>query len=177
MSSAIPCKQEAVVKAEADSEEVKIEQSVFVIDPEVKRKPDLATIRPLKVEIDPLQVITAEPGPSVARVVAEVRVNTPPPPPSKSRTPSPRPQEPDTRLLRRLPTAPSAGWSPGDTSPPGPASKSRLIRLGVSASLAHGGANPYSTQTALLRATKISKKIVYIALGAHKIPYLAQGPL
>ena len=107
MSSAIPCKQEAVVKAEADSEEVKIEQSVFVIDPEVERKPDLATIRPLKVEIDPLQVITAEPGPSSARVVAEVRVNTPPPAPFKVKDP--------------FDLAPRARYSP----PPPPADRAK----------------------------------------------------
>ena len=44
-------KEEAVVKAEADSE-VKVEHSCFVIDSGIERKPELATIRPLKVKID-----------------------------------------------------------------------------------------------------------------------------
>ena len=80
-------KEEAVVKAEADSEDIKVEQAIFVIDPEVEIKPELATVRPLKIEVDPLQAFSAEPGPSSARVVAEVRVNTPPPAPFKVEDP------------------------------------------------------------------------------------------
>ena len=41
----------------------------------------------LKIEVDPLQAVAAEPGPSFARVVAEVRGNTPPPAPLKYEDP------------------------------------------------------------------------------------------
>ena len=71
-------KEEAIVKAEADSE-VKIEHSCFVIDSNLEQKPELATIRPLKVEVDDFRAFAAEPGPSTSRAVAEVRVHTPPP--------------------------------------------------------------------------------------------------
>ena len=79
-------KEEAVVKAEADSE-VKVESSCFIIDSGIERKPELATICPLKVEIDNFQAIAAEPGPSSSRAVAEVRVNAPPPAPLKYEDP------------------------------------------------------------------------------------------
>ena len=73
-------KREAAVKAEADSEvEVKIEQAVFCIDSDIEEKPNLATVRPLKIEVDSLEATAAEPGPSTSRAVAEVRVGTPPP--------------------------------------------------------------------------------------------------
>ena len=79
MSSA-KVKREAAVKAEADSEvEVKIEQAVFCIDSDIEEKPDLATVRPLKIEVDDFQASTAEPGPSSSSAVAEVRVGAPPP--------------------------------------------------------------------------------------------------
>ena len=38
MSSAT-CKKEAIVKAEADCEEVKVENSVFIIDSDIEQKP------------------------------------------------------------------------------------------------------------------------------------------
>ena len=76
-------KKEAVVKAEADSEEIKIEQAVFAIDDSVEVKPDLATVRPLKLEVNDLTAASAEPIPSTSRAVAEVRVGPPPPAPLK----------------------------------------------------------------------------------------------
>ena len=84
MSSA--CKKEASVKVEANSN-IKEEESVFIIDASVEEKPDLAIIRPLKLEVDSLEAIDSEPGPSVARAVAEVRVGTPPPAPIKYEDP------------------------------------------------------------------------------------------
>ena len=100
-------KEEAVVKAEADREDIKVEQAIFVIDPEVEIKPELATVRPLKIEVDPLQDFSAEPGPSSARVVAEVRVNPPPPAPFKVKDP--------------FDLAPRARYSP----PPPPADRAK----------------------------------------------------
>ena len=82
MSSAKPLKKEAVVKAEADSE-VKIEQCVFGIDDSIEVKPDLATVRPLKLEVNDFTATSAEPIPSTSRAVAEVRVGPPPPAPFK----------------------------------------------------------------------------------------------
>ena len=77
-------KREAVIKAEADSEvEVKIEQAVFCIDSDIEEKPNLATVWPLKIEVDSLEATAAEPGPSTSRAVAEVRVGPPPPAPFK----------------------------------------------------------------------------------------------
>ena len=76
-------KKEAVVKAEADSEEIKIEQAVFAIDDSVEVKPDLATVRPLKLEVNDFTAASAEPIPSTSRAVAEVRVGPPPPAPLK----------------------------------------------------------------------------------------------
>ena len=80
MSSAT-FKREAAVKAEADSEvDIKIEQAIFAIDDsDIEEKPNLATVRPLKIEVDPLEATTAEPSPSTSRAVAEVRVGAPPP--------------------------------------------------------------------------------------------------
>ena len=87
MSSA-NIKREAVIKAEADSEvEVKIEQAVFCIDSDIEEKPNLATVRPLKIEVDSLEATAAEPGPSTSRAVAEVRVGAPPPAPIKYEDP------------------------------------------------------------------------------------------
>ena len=100
-------KEEAVVKAEADCEEVKVESSVFIIDSGIEKKPELATVCPLKVEIDSFQAIAAEPGPSLSRVVAEVRVNTPPPAPLKYEDP--------------FDLAPRARYSP----PPPPADRAK----------------------------------------------------
>ena len=77
-------KREAVIKAEADSEvEIKIEQAVYCIDSDIEEKPNLATVRPLKLEIDDLATVAAEPQPSTSRAVAEVRVGLPPPAPIK----------------------------------------------------------------------------------------------
>ena len=77
-------KREAVIKAEADSEvEIKIEQAVYCIDSDIEEKPNLATVRPLKLEIDSLAAVAAEPQPSTSRAVAEVRVGLPPPAPIK----------------------------------------------------------------------------------------------
>ena len=77
-------KREAVIKAEADSEvEIKIEHAVFTIDDSIEEKPNLATVRPLKLEIDDLAAVAAEPQPSTSRAVAEVRVGLPPPAPIK----------------------------------------------------------------------------------------------
>ena len=84
MSSA--CKKETAVKVEADSN-IKEEESVFIIDVSTEEKPDLAISRPLKIEVDPLEAIAAEPGPSVTRAVAEVRVGAPPPAPIKYEDP------------------------------------------------------------------------------------------
>ena len=39
MSSATCKKREAVIKAEADCEEVKVENSVFIIDSDIEQKP------------------------------------------------------------------------------------------------------------------------------------------
>ena len=112
MSSAIPCQQEAVVKAEADCEDIKVETLVFIIDDDIEKKPELATVRPLKVEVDSFQAIAAEPGPSLSRVVAEVRVNTPPPAPLKYEDPfdlaprsrhSPPPPPADRAKRRSIP--------------------------------------------------------------------------
>ena len=81
-------KREAVVKAEADSEvDVKIEHAVFTIDDSIEEKPNLATVRPLKLEIDDLATVAAEPQPSTSRAVAEVRVGLPPPAPIKYKDP------------------------------------------------------------------------------------------
>ena len=87
MSSA-NIKREAVIKAEADSEvEVKVEQAVYCIDSDIEEKPNLATVRPLKLEIDDLAQVAAEPQPSTSRAVAEVRVGLPPPAPIKYEDP------------------------------------------------------------------------------------------
>ena len=83
MDSAKAVKKEAVVKAEADSEEIKIEQAVFAIDDSIEAKPDLATVRPLKLEVNDFSASSAEPIPSSSRAVAEVRVGPPPPAPLK----------------------------------------------------------------------------------------------
>ena len=99
-------KEEAIVKAEADSE-VKIESSCFIIDSGIERKPELATIRPLKVEVDDFRAFAAEPGPSSSRAVAEVRVNAPPPAPLKYEDP--------------FDLAPRARYSP----PPPPADRAK----------------------------------------------------
>ena len=81
-------KREAVIKAEADSEvEVKIEHAVYCIDDSIEEKPNLATVRPLKLEIDNLATVAAEPQPSTSRAVAEVRVGLPPPAPIKYEDP------------------------------------------------------------------------------------------
>ena len=87
MSSA-NIKREAVIKAEADSEvEIKVEQAVYCIDSDIEEKPNLATVRPLKLEIDDLAAVAAEPQPSTSRAVAEVRVGLPPPAPIKYEDP------------------------------------------------------------------------------------------
>ena len=81
-------KREAVIKAEADSEvEIKVEQAVYCIDSDIEEKPNLATVRPLKLEIDSLAAVAAEPQPSTSRAVAEVRVGLPPPAPIKKEDP------------------------------------------------------------------------------------------
>ena len=82
MSSTKVVKKEAVVKAEADSE-VKIEQAIFAIDDSIEEKPNLATVRPLKLEVNDFAAALAEPIPSTSRAVAEVRVGPPPPAPFK----------------------------------------------------------------------------------------------
>ena len=81
-------KREAVIKSEADSEvEIKVEQAVYCIDSDIEEKPNLATVRPLKLEIDDLATVAAEPQPSTSRAVAEVRVGLPPPAPIKYEDP------------------------------------------------------------------------------------------
>ena len=82
MSSA---KDPKAVKVEPKEEDpdIKIEQQVFTIDQKVEQKPELATIRPLRIPVDSCRSYQAEPSPSSSRVVAEVRVHAPPPAPVK----------------------------------------------------------------------------------------------
>ena len=65
------------VKAEVKEEDCVIKEEVYVIKEESEEKPDLATIRPLKIEVN-REDFQAEPVPSTSRAVAEVRVNAPP---------------------------------------------------------------------------------------------------
>ena len=76
----------STIRAEAVKAEVKedpdlvIKEEVYVIKEEEDSKPDLATIRPIRVEKTKQEFDQAEPLPSTSRaVVAEVRVHAPPP--------------------------------------------------------------------------------------------------
>ena len=48
-----------------EQQEVKIEEQVFITDQKSKQKPELATVRPLKVEVNDFNFSQAEPTPSV----------------------------------------------------------------------------------------------------------------
>ena len=74
MSSAI--KAEAVKAEVKEDPDIIIKEEVYAIKEEEDSEPDLATVRPIRIE----QEYQAEPRPSTSRaVVAEVRVHAPPP--------------------------------------------------------------------------------------------------
>ena len=81
MSSAMD--PEAVKVEPKEDPDIKIEQQIYTIDQKVELKPELATIRPLRVPVDSARSYQAEPTPSSSRVLAEVRVHAPPPAPVK----------------------------------------------------------------------------------------------
>ena len=60
-------KEENAIKIESKEEtpDIKIEKQVFIIDQKFEKKPELATVRPLKVEVNDFNFSQAEPTPSV----------------------------------------------------------------------------------------------------------------